>query len=217
MSIDVGVETGAKKVFVWAIDWPGWCRSGKTEDEALERLIAYADRYRVVVAAAGLSLPAPDGIVVSDHVAGGPTTDFGAPGSVADTDRRPMTAADATRDAAILRAVWTALDAVVGDAPAELRKGPRGGGRDRDKAFAHVIGAEQGYAQVMGIRTTNLDPTDPTPVAELRARLLAPIAISSDGSGIAGRKWPPRYATRRIAWHALDHAWEIEDRSDPTG
>ena len=27
-------------------------------------------------------------------------------------------------------------------------------------------------------------------------------------------KWPPRYAARRIAWHALDHAWEIEDRSD---
>jgi len=27
------------------------------------------------------------------------------------------------------------------------------------------------------------------------------------------RSWPPRYAARRIAWHALDHAWEIEDRS----
>jgi hypothetical protein len=27
--------------------------------------------------------------------------------------------------------------------------------------------------------------------------------------------WPPRYAARRIAWHALDHAWEIEDRSEP--
>ena len=28
-----------------------------------------------------------------------------------------------------------------------------------------------------------------------------------------GKRWPPRYAARRIAWHALDHAWEIEDRS----
>jgi hypothetical protein len=26
---------------------------------------------------------------------------------------------------------------------------------------------------------------------------------------------PPRYAIRRIAWHVLDHAWEIEDKSDP--
>jgi hypothetical protein len=22
----------------------------------------------------------------------------------------------------------------------------------------------------------------------------------------------PRFAVRRVAWHALDHAWEIEDR-----
>ena len=29
---------------------------------------------------------------------------------------------------------------------------------------------------------------------------------------ITERGWPPRYAARRIAWHALDHAWEIEDR-----
>jgi hypothetical protein len=25
--------------------------------------------------------------------------------------------------------------------------------------------------------------------------------------------WLPRYAVRRSAWHALDHAWEIEDRA----
>jgi hypothetical protein len=25
--------------------------------------------------------------------------------------------------------------------------------------------------------------------------------------------WVPRYAVRRSAWHALDHAWEIEDRA----
>jgi len=52
-------------------------------------------------------------------------------------------------------------------------------------------------------------------VAELRKRMLEPISAPSDGSPIAGKKWPPRYAARRIAWHALDHAWEIEDRSDP--
>jgi hypothetical protein len=27
--------------------------------------------------------------------------------------------------------------------------------------------------------------------------------------------WQPRYFVRRSAWHALDHAWEIEDRSRP--
>ena len=28
-----------------------------------------------------------------------------------------------------------------------------------------------------------------------------------------GKRWPAPYAIRRSAWHALDHAWEIEDRS----
>ena len=37
----------------------------------------------------------------------------------------------------------------------------------------------------------------------------------SDGGPLAERKWTQRYAARRIAWHALDHAWEMEDRSDP--
>jgi hypothetical protein len=27
------------------------------------------------------------------------------------------------------------------------------------------------------------------------------------------RPWSPRFFVRRSAWHALDHAWEIEDRS----
>ena len=25
--------------------------------------------------------------------------------------------------------------------------------------------------------------------------------------------WLPRYFVKRVAWHALDHTWEIEDRS----
>jgi hypothetical protein len=27
-----------------------------------------------------------------------------------------------------------------------------------------------------------------------------------------GERWPALFAIRRSAWHALDHAWEIEDR-----
>jgi len=33
------------------------------------------------------------------------------------------------------------------------------------------------------------------------------------GEPVKDKGWLPRYAARRIAWHALDHAWEIEDRS----
>jgi hypothetical protein len=45
--------------------------------------------------------------------------------------------------------------------------------------------------------------------------MLDVLRAASDGSPIAGRRWPPRYAARRIAWHALDHTWEIEDRTEP--
>ena len=36
--------------------------------------------------------------------------------------------------------------------PSELRKGPRGGGRDRDKVVDHVIEAERSYARTIGVR-----------------------------------------------------------------
>jgi hypothetical protein len=114
-------------------------------------------------------------------------------------------------------ASYAILDGVVASAPATLRKGPRGGGRDRDKIVEHVVGADGGYARVLGLKGTDADPRDEKAVAELRKRMRDAISAPSDGSPIAGKKWPARYAARRIAWHALDHAWEIEDRSEPSG
>jgi len=50
-----------------------------------------------------------------------------------------------------------------------------------------------------------------------RLRAEAALVVGSSGPEAPlkapGKRWPPRYAARRIAWHALDHAWEIEDRS----
>jgi hypothetical protein len=53
------------------------------------------------------------------------------------------------------------------------------------------------------------------PIADVRAAMAAVLREPSDGSPFAGRKWTARYAAHRIAWHALDHAWEIEDRTEP--
>ena len=130
-------------------------------------------------------------------------------------DSRRTTTRDGDQLAAIVDAAWTIFDRVVAGAPAELRKGPRGGGRDRDKIVEHVVGADGGYARVLGLKGNEVDPRDRAAVADLRKRMLEAIREPSDGSPIAGKKWPPRYAARRVAWHALDHAWEIEDRSDP--
>ncbi len=137
------------------------------------------------------------------------------PERVTDLDRRPSSLADAERLAAIVAASWAIFDRVVAGAPAALRKGPRGGGRDRDKIVAHVVEADWYYSREMGPRIPQPDPTDRAAVEVERAAMLEILRQPSDGSPLAGRKWPVRYAARRVAWHALDHAWEIEDRIDP--
>ena len=216
--LEVGVETGAKKVFVWAVDWPGWCRGARDRDAAMTALLAAAGRYAAVVRAAGLDLPsAADDLelVVMDEVEGGAATDFGVPSVVAPSDRRPLTPADAQRQAALVEAAWSVVDRVAAEVPAILRKGPRGGGRDRDALIDHVLGADHAYAREMGIRLEPGSRDEPSKVLAERTAVLAVLRQPSDGSPIAGRKWPPRYAARRVAWHALDHAWEMQDRSDP--
>jgi len=136
MPTPVYLEVGTKKVFACAVDWPGWARSAKTEDDALEALAAYAERYRPVAEAAGVRFPTSVAgtFDVTDRVKGDASTEFGVPGMPIEADATPLTKAQAERLAAILGATWTVFDRVVKASPAELRKGPRGGGRDRTSA-----------------------------------------------------------------------------------
>jgi len=206
----VYLEVGAKRVFASASDWPGWCRAGKNEQAALEALAAYARRYAPVTGIAKIAFPAKaaDSFDVVERLRGNATTDFGAPGAIAKDDSRKLTARDTDRMCALLEACWTALDRVVARAPASLRKGPRGGGRDRDKMFEHVLGAESAYAAGLGLKLKQPDFKDAGGVRDFRRALLEGVRTP-----INGAKWPPAFAVRRTAWHALDHMWEIEDRS----
>ena len=199
MSSRIGVylEVGAKRVFASAADWPGWCRSGKDEASALANLASYAPRYSKVARLARMEIPGDPAFTVMERVKGNATTDFGAPGVPTEAEFRTTTAKQRERHAIITEACWTYLDRVVARAPRGLRKGPRGGGRDRDKMYAHVLDAEVGYAPAIGLR---LKAPDRKALSELFR------------DPIEDTKWPVTYAMRRIAWHALDHAWEIEDR-----
>jgi hypothetical protein len=125
-----------------------------------------------------------------------------------------MTEALARRTADVVQASWDHFDRVAAAAPAELRKGPRGGGRDRDKIVEHVIGADLSYAKTLGIKAGKGAESDPAAVAEVRAAVLDVLRSTTDGQPVRPKGWPTRYAARRIAWHALDHAWEIEDKSE---
>ncbi len=210
--IAVGVERSPKKSFASALDWPGWSRSGRTPELAIEALLAYAPRYALVAARAGESL-APTGLVgdVVQTLDGDATTAFGAPSITFNADRAPTDPHESRRLAALLRAGWDTFDETAPAAPAELRKGPRGGGRDTAKVIEHVVGAEHMYAKQIDVRVPAPDPSDRKAVAEMRASILEILGGPSNGEPV--RKWTQRYAFRRIAWHVLDHAWEIEDRS----
>jgi hypothetical protein len=209
--IPVYLEVGGKRAFASAAGWPGWCRSGKDEQAALAALAAYAPRYAAVAKLAGVRFPprAPAFKVV-ERLTGNATTDFGAPGIPAKDESKPLTPDQASRLRALLDACWTYLDQVVARAPASLRKGPRGGGRDRDAMFDHVLGAETAYASGIGIRLKQPDGRDQAAVLAFRKSIRDAIDHPNTDT-----KWPIPYAVRRTAWHTLDHAWEIEDRSSP--
>lgn len=212
--LPVYLEVGTKRVFASALDWLGWTRSGKDEKAALEALAAYAPRYAPVARIARLSFTwgANPSFKVIERVRGNPTTDFGAPAIPATGDTEKLSKAAAERACSLVVASWTTFDRVAAKAPAELRKGSRGGGRDRDKIIEHVLGAESAYAAKIGLKLRQPGLGDAKAIKAFRDAIQAAIRESAAGDS-PETKWPPRYAARRIAWHALDHAWEIEDRS----
>jgi hypothetical protein len=212
----VYAEVGKKRTFVAARDWPGWCRPGKDEEAALTALADYWPRYAVVAEQAGVAFPAAvaDRLEVVEHLPGDATTEFGAPGAVAAGDADELSTREAARQAALLEAAWRVFDRVVAGAPASLRKGPRGGGRDRDPIVDHVGGAEAAYARKIGIAHHKAPAGgDTEAVAALRRDILEAVRTRRFGEPPRSKGWPGRYAVRRIAWHVLDHAWEIEDKS----
>jgi hypothetical protein len=210
----VGMEVGKRRTFASALGWPGWSRSGRDEESAIEELVSYEERYRLVVVRAGLAFePDIDHIEVAEHVDGNATTDFGAPAGIFAWDSGPIEPGEWERTVAIMRAAWKYLDDVVKGAPTELRKGPRGGGRDRDGVAAHVLAAEVEYRRKLGLDRYKPELASLEEVMARREEVFAVFLAGGDGRAVTERRWPLRYAARRGAWHVLDHAWEIEDKS----
>jgi len=217
----VVVERGTKRIFASAVDWPGWARSGRDERAALEALLAYAPRYSSVVARAKLGFVPPadlGSLQVIERVHGNATTDFGAPGVAAKSDATVVDAAELARLRKLLTAGWRAFDAGVASARGKtLRAGPRGGGRSLTAIVAHVRDAEAGYLSGLGWPFKS-SASGRELIEQTRSAVLEGLAASAGGKIAAkgprgGISWKPRFFARRLLWHALDHLWEIEDRS----
>jgi hypothetical protein len=219
--IAVCLEVTPKQAIASALEWPGWCRAGRDEGAALEALASYAGRYAPVAAHAGAGFPATVAFEVVERVPGGPATAFAAPECgrpfpqiTAEAERAEVAPAAARRLAGLVSAAWAAFDQIAAASPAELRKGPRGGGRDRDQIIGHVIGADTAYARKLGVKHEQPATGDTAATALLREAIAAVLGAPSNGSPVVPGGWTPRYTARWIAWHVLEHAWEMQDRAD---
>jgi hypothetical protein len=220
--INVYVEAGKKKVFAGAIDWPGWCRSGRDEESALQALFDAGARYARALRASRLGFKASTDVsafAVIEQLEGNATTDFGAPGIAPSVDEDPVNPEELKRLQKILRACWRTFDAAVKNATGEsLRVGPRGGGRQLEGIIQHVLDSNAGYLNAVGWKLQKSDGTNlEDQFGQVQQATLRALTASARGEiptkgPRGGSRWSPRYFVRRVAWHILDHAWEIEDR-----
>jgi hypothetical protein len=222
MPIEVYVEATGKRAFAGAVDWPGWCRSGKDEEAALETLFGYGPRFARALNGSGVRFTAPgrpSTLTVVERMKGDATTDFGAPSIAPKADAAPTDRSWLTRNEKILRACWESFDRAAASVRGELRKGPRGGGREVDAIVGHVVGAEGGYLRMIAGKPPSFAEDDASAARDpVRAAVLdglerAVVDGIPEKGPRGGARWSARYFVRRDTWHVLDHAWEIEDRS----
>jgi hypothetical protein len=216
----VALEIGAKgkQVVAVAPDWPGLERGAKIEQAAIERVRAYLPRYAPVATLAGMgaefaaiaSGSATIGVI--ERYPGTGSTDFwGISFAFSDNDRQAMSSEAVERNLKLLQACWAFFDAVRSRVSAEMQKGPRGGGRDRDHIVRHTLNVEQDWATKLSLRSPEGALLTDDGLRAHRAAYLDAIRMFH-AQGQAARTWPLRYLIRHTAFHTLDHAWEMEDK-----
>lgn len=218
MTVRTVLERGpkGKKVVAFAVDWPGWSRGARTPESALQTLESYRKRYRPIADGAGLASEF-DGAgaleVVEDRVGTGSTDFWGISFSPSGLEQEPLGEAEIDRKIRLLRSCWAFFDGVAARVTAEMRKGPRGGGRDRDRIVRHTIGTEiQLFAKRIGMQ----GPQDGIPagdaLASYREAYVAAMRAYNSGEGRRMRSWNLPFLIRHTAFHVMDHAWEMEDK-----
>jgi hypothetical protein len=225
MRVTLEIGPKGKKVAAVAPDWPGLARGAKTGEEAIERLRSYFLRYSQVAKLAEMNaeFDAIKNVDVVEQYPGTGSTDFwGISFAFSSIDKQGMSDDELERELKLMQACWAFFDDVRGRVSAEMRKGPRGGGRDRDRIVRHVLANEQDWAKGVGVVIPVVTPdgamlTDEGLKAYRDAYCQAIRDYHSQGK-MAGKmaKWPLRYLIRHTAFHTMDHAWEMEDK-DLTG
>ena len=215
-SLRVILELGKKRrVVAGAMDWPGLDRWGTSEEDALAKVVAYVPRYTSVAARAGFktAFARARNVDVVERVAGSSSTDFWGIAHVpSQIERQVLSSKDLERRLAVLAACWATFDEVAARVSADLRPGPRSAGRTRDEIIRHVIVNEpEQFSRKVEVRTPREAVLTPNGLAKHRGEYLDAIrAYNADRK--PARSWPIQFLIRRTAHHAMDHAWEMEDR-----
>ena len=206
-----------RRVVAGAMDWPGLDRWGTSEDDAIEKLSAYVPRYSGVAERAGMAVAlerqAPN-VEIIERVPGSSSTDFWGIAHVpSDVEREPLSVEDFERRLLVLQGCWSYFDDTARRVSEELRPNVRGkGGRSRDQIVRHVYGSEpEQMSRKVEVRT----PLDVVQTPEgLKAHSAAYLDAlrAYHAAGKPARTWPLPFLIRRTGYHAMDHAWELEDR-----
>ena len=206
-----------KRVVASAMDWSGLERWGRTEDEAVDKLLAYVPRYAPVAERAGLRAEFVRSVTphILERTPGNTSTDWWGIAHVPSViEADPLPDDELERRIGIMRATWAYFDDAVDASDAPLTHGPRGGGRERDQIVRHVYASERhNFWRKVAIREDDGLRLTPEELADLRERYVAAIR-EYHAEDRPARRWPLRFLIRRTAQHAMDHAWELEDR-DP--
>jgi hypothetical protein len=205
-----------KKVVALAPDWPGLERGGKTAEDAVEKLQAYIPRFAPVATLAEMGAPfaAIKGVDVVEEYRGTGSTDFwGISFAFSSFDQQVVSKKELERELTLMQACWSFFDEVRAQVSAEMKKGPRGGGRDRDRIVVHTCAAEQDWAKKkVGVRIPDGEwVIEAKGLATYRDEYCEAIR-TFHAEGKMARNWPLRYLIRHTAFHTMDHAWEMEDK-----
>ena len=219
MPVRTVIEHGTKdkRSVAFSLDWPGWSRGAKTAELAFETLESYRDRYRPIADLAGMAREfdaAGPLEIVEDRVGTGSTDFWGISFSPSSTEQGLMSEAEFDRGIALLRAAWAYFDAVAARVSPVMRKGPRGGGRDRDRIISHVIRQEsESFATAVGLKIPEEGAMTPDGLRAYReAYVEAMRAYNAGEFEKPMRSWSLPFLIRHSAFHTLDHAWEMEDK-----
>lgn len=219
MRVTLEIGPKGKKAVAVAPDWPGLERGAKTKEAAVERLHSYLPRYARVAKLAGMDaeFAATTGLSVVEEYPGTGSTDFWAISfAFSSIDRQELSTEDLERELTLMQACWTYFDDVRSRVSPEMEKGPRGGGRDRNKIVRHTLVNQEDWARKVEVRTPEGEVlTDEGLNAHREAYPKAIRAFHAEGK--MARNWPLRYLIRHTAYHTMDHAWEMEDKDLTAG